>query len=89
MASPICAAPLKGMEMVDRPRDFLDADAEIAAQLGDALRYRWLREQHESSDSDETMCVFRPDVGRGCLMPVSIEPGQLDAAIDAARKGAA
>lgn len=64
-------------------------DAEIATLREDAFLYRWLREQHESSDSGETMRVFRPDVGRGCLMPVSIEPGQLDAAIAAARKGAA
>lgn len=60
---------------------------ELARARVDAGRYRWLQEQHESSDSGETMRVYRPDVGCGCLMPVGIKPGQLNAAIDAARKG--
>lgn len=52
-------------------------DAEHAAM------YRWLRGQHEESDSAESFCVFAP-VPAHSLEPVGIMPGELDAAIRAA-----
>ncbi len=55
----------------------LQEDAEHAA------RYRWLREQHESSDSSESFCVFAP-VPSHNLEPVGIMPGELDAIIRSA-----
>jgi hypothetical protein len=50
----------------------------------DAKRYRWLREQHEGDDAEETCCVFAPNDMRECLVPVGSQPGELDEFIDAA-----
>lgn len=50
----------------------------------DAARYRWLREQHEGDDAEETCCVFAPNDMRECLAPVGSLPGELDEFIDAA-----
>ena len=69
-----------------RLRRILDALAEAErraeAAEADARRYAWLREQHESSDSAESFCVFEPTPAHD-LYPVGSMPGELDEAIDA------
>jgi len=54
-----------------------------SADARDAARYRWLRVQHEQSDSAESFCVFEPTPAHD-LSPVGSMPGELDEAIDAA-----
>lgn len=84
---------------------FLAAPSTDGGWRTDALRYRWLRDQHEGQtglqmDADglpipmePTPCaftVFMPDPdGIESLIPVGCIPGELDDAIDAAIDAAA
>ncbi|PUA95468.1 hypothetical protein C8C99_0268 [Acidovorax sp. 107] len=61
------------------------APQPATADALDAARYRWLREQHEGDDAEETCCVFAPNDMRECLVPVGSLRGELDEFIDAAQ----
>ena len=65
-------------------RYLYDGPQPATADAEDAQRYRWLREQHEGDDAEETCCVFAPNDMRECLVPVGSLPGELDEFIDAA-----
>jgi hypothetical protein len=60
---------------------------EMEGDAKDAERYRWLRSQHEGDDG-LSLSVFAPRYSESMgafLTPVGSMPGELDAAIDAAK----
>jgi hypothetical protein len=84
-AESLPSSVMRAMIMAAAP-EISALQARCAALEADALRYRWLRCQHEGNDKLDPIAlaftVFAPE--RGTLEPVGCMPGELDAAIDAA-----
>ena len=85
-----CKVLLRAHGLDGTPKRMLDAMLAAApsappseSDKEDAERWRELRRQHEGEDS-HALAMFGPDDEDG-LSPIGCMPGELDAAIDAAR----